>query len=72
MGEHVTVFSVLRKKLREQMNELSDHIALGNAADWPGYQRVVGKIEGLAYAERYILDLEQRMLKEDSQELLLS
>lgn len=55
----------LRKELRRQMNELADVAATGGCSDWTHYQRVVGKIEGLAFAERAFLDLVELAEKED-------
>lgn len=44
----------LKKKIDqiilEQISELSQHVALGSAQDYPSYMRVVGKIEGLRLA----------------------
>ena len=47
----------LRKSLRNQMNDMADHIAGGGCADFPEYKRCCGVIEGLARAERELLDL---------------
>jgi hypothetical protein len=47
----------LRKSLRQQMNELADHIAGGGCVDFSEYKRCCGVIEGLARAERELLDL---------------
>ena len=47
----------LRKKLRVIMNELTDSVALGSAQNYDQYQRMVGQIEGLAIAERELLQL---------------
>jgi len=47
----------LRKSLRQQMNDLADHIAGGGCVDFPEYKKCCGVIEGLARAEREILDL---------------
>lgn len=47
----------LRKRLRDQMNELADHIAGGGCADFSEYKRCCGVVEGLAIAERELLDL---------------
>lgn len=55
---------LVRKKIREDMNELADFIATGGAPDFPGYRQMVGKIEGLAMAERHILDLIERLMKD--------
>jgi len=47
----------LRKELRQLMNDLADDIATGAAEDFSAYQKMVGKVEGLAIAERLILDV---------------
>lgn len=56
-----TVTGFIRKKIRETMNDLADHIAGGGCANIEEYRFCCGKIEGLAVAEREILDIEQRM-----------
>jgi hypothetical protein len=56
---------VIRKKIREDLNDLADVLATGGAASFEMYKQLVGKIEGLALAERYILDLQERLMKED-------
>lgn len=58
-------FDYLKKKIREDLNDLADALATGLAADYPAYRHIVGKIEGLAQAERHILDLEERILKSE-------
>lgn len=55
------VFSVLKKKIRVQMNEIADHISLGSAKDMEDYRKMCGIIEGLAWSEREIIDLESKM-----------
>lgn len=47
----------LRKSLRQQMNDLADHVAGGGCSDWADYTRCCGVIQGLARAERELLDL---------------
>jgi hypothetical protein len=56
-----TVLSLLKKKIRTQMNELADHLALGSAKDMEEYRKVCGIIEGLAWTEREVIDLEDKM-----------
>ena len=56
-----TALSLLKKKIRVQMNELADHLALGSAKDMEDYRKVCGIIEGLAWAEREVIDLEDKM-----------
>ena len=55
------VLSLLKKKIRDQMNELADHLAIGAAKDMEEYRKVCGTIEGLAWAEREVIDLEDRL-----------
>ena len=56
-----SVLSLLKKKLRTQMNELADHLAVGAAKDMADYRKVTGIIEGLAWAEREVIDIEDRI-----------
>jgi hypothetical protein len=43
------------------MNELADHLALGSAKDIEEYRKVCGMIEGLAWAEREVIDMQERL-----------
>ena len=47
----------VRKVIRTYMHELTDNVALGSAKSFEEYQRTVGQIEGLAIAERELLNL---------------
>ena len=55
----------MQKRLREYMNEGADHLATGGAKDFAEYQRMVGRIDGIALAERELLDLVQDKEEED-------
>ena len=52
-----SLFSAYRKILRNLMNERADDLAMGGAKSFDEYQKMVGIIEGLATAEREMLDL---------------
>jgi hypothetical protein len=56
---------LLRQKLRTRMNEMADALATGAAQDYPAYMKMVGIVEGLAFAERDILDLIEKIQDED-------
>ena len=43
------------------MNELADHLAVGSAKDMEEYRKVCGIIEGLAWAEREVIDIEDKL-----------
>jgi hypothetical protein len=55
------VLSLLRKKLRDQMNEIADLVSLGSAKNMEDYRKMCGIIEGLAWAEREIIDIEEKL-----------
>lgn len=43
------------------MNDVSDHISTGSCKNYDEYSKCCGIIEGLAMAEREILDLNQKI-----------
>lgn len=47
----------LRRRIRDIMNDYADTLAGGGAQDFPEYKRLCGVIEGLALAERELLDI---------------
>ena len=47
------------------MNEAADHLATGGAKNYEEYCNVVGKIEGLAFAERELLNLVERLIHDE-------
>ena len=57
------LFEVFQKNIRERMNETADAIATGSAHSFDEYQKMVGIIEGLASAERELLDLVEAVNK---------
>ena len=46
------LLKTMQDELRTQMNEVSDHMAIGGCKDMDEYSRNVGIIQGLAFAER--------------------
>ena len=52
---------VLREKIRTDMNNYADDIAGGACRSFEEYQKLCGIISGLALAERYLLDLQQKV-----------
>ena len=48
---------LIKKKLREHLNNLADDLALGGAQAYADYRHRVGVIEGIAIAEREVIDL---------------
>ena len=56
---------VLREKIRTDMNNYADDIAGGACRTFEEYQKLCGVIQGLALAERYLLDLAQKVEQSD-------
>jgi hypothetical protein len=55
----------LRRRIREILNDYADTIAGGGAQDFAEYKRLCGVIEGLAIAERELLDVRQQSEDDD-------
>ena len=54
---------VLRDKIRTDMNNYADDLAGGQCRSFDEYQKLCGVIQGLAIAERYIIDLAEKVEK---------
>ena len=55
----------LRDELRADMNNYTDTLAGGACRGFDEYQKLCGVIQGLAIAERHLLDLAQKAKKDD-------
>ena len=51
----------LLRKFRERQNDLTQSLAAGGAQDFVQYQRIVGEISGLNFAEQEITALHGRL-----------
>jgi hypothetical protein len=56
---------VLRDKLRTDMNNYADDLAGGACRSFDDYQKLCGIIQGLATAERHLLDLAEKVEQSD-------
>ena len=56
---------VLREKIRTDMNNSADDLAGGSCRTFEEYQKLCGIIQGLALAERYLIDLAQKVEESD-------
>ena len=62
----ITEFArVLREKIRTDMNNYADDLAGGQCRSFDEYQKLCGVIQGLALAERHLLDLAEKVEKSD-------
>lgn len=56
---------ILRKQIRDDMNNYTDDMAGGICVDYASYQKLCGVIQGLAIAERHLLDLAKKVKEAD-------
>jgi len=56
---------VLRDQIRKDMNNYADDLASGQCRTFDEYQKLCGVISGLALAERYLIDLLEKVEKSD-------
>ena len=56
---------VLREQIRTDMNNYADDLAGGACRSFDEYQKLCGVIQGLAIAERHLLDLAEKLEKAD-------
>jgi len=63
-----SLVDVYRRALRNQMNEMADVISGGGAQSFEEYKKMVGIIEGLAVAERELLDLLEAKARMENEE----
>jgi len=54
---------VLREQIRTDMNNYADDLAGGICRNFDEYQKLCGVIQGLATAERYLIDLAKKVEK---------
>ncbi len=55
----------LIKQIAEEVTEIEQTVANGNAKDYAEYQYLCGKIRGLLIAQEIVTDLKERMEKDD-------
>jgi hypothetical protein len=56
---------VLREQIRTDMNNYADDLSEGACQSFEQYQKLCGIIQGLALAERYLIDLAKKAEESD-------
>ena len=56
---------VLREQIRTDMNNYADDLSGGACRNFEEYQKLCGIIQGLAIAERYLIDLATKVKDQD-------
>lgn len=63
--DYLSFSDELKRQIRKRLNDLADHLATGNAADFAEYKQVVGQITGLAEAETMLILLRNNFDREE-------
>lgn len=58
-------FEDIRRQIRDVMNEVTDTVIANGCATFDDYKLQVGRVEGLAIAERIVLDMRKKILQDD-------
>lgn len=61
----VRELELLRKLIRNRMNDYTDDMAGGSCSSFPEYRYLCGIIAGLAISERELLDLDGRLVRDN-------
>jgi hypothetical protein len=64
----MTQLELLLQKLDEYISDQGESITRGDAADYAGYQRLVGKLDGLALARRELINIQRAQEENDDDE----
>ena len=63
--ERLSLSEFSKGRFRDIMNQHADHLATGACKDYADYQKMAGIIEGLALAERELLDWVEKHIQEE-------
>jgi len=64
MSRNDTIYTHLIKKINEEIDVISYHLASGRATNFEEYQRLVGKIEGLVTARELLQEDEKKYIED--------
>ena len=64
MSKNETIYTYIIKKIREESDAVSVHLASGRVKNFEEYQRLVGKIEGLSISIELLEEAEKRYIED--------
>jgi|TARA_R110000751_G_scaffold39051_5_gene93098 hypothetical protein len=64
MASNETVYTPILKKIKEESDVVTYHMASGRLSNFEEYQRLVGKIEGLSIATELLQEYEKRFIED--------
>ena len=64
MSKNETIYTYIIKKVREEIDVVSDYLSSGRPKNFEEYQRLVGKIEGLSISKELLQEAEKRFIED--------
>ena len=63
--DYVYLTQKILKNIRARQEELIEVVMTGSVQDWNQYNKVIGELSGLSFAENVILDLLSKVEKDE-------
>jgi hypothetical protein len=63
--DYVYLTQKILKDIRARQEELIEVVKTGSVQDWNQYNKVIGELSGLSFAENVILDLLSKVEKDE-------
>jgi|TARA_R100001163_G_scaffold65368_1_gene62296 hypothetical protein len=63
--DYVYLTQKILKNIRARQEELIEVVKTGSVQDWNQYNKVIGELSGLSFAENVILDLLSKVEKDE-------
>ena len=63
--DYVYLTQKILKNIRGRQEELIEVVKTGSVQDWNQYNKVIGELSGLSFAENVILDLLSKVEKDE-------
>ena len=63
--DYVYLTQKILKNIRPRQEELIEVVKTGSVQDWNQYNKVIGELSGLSFAENVILDLLSKVEKDE-------
>ena len=64
MSSNETIYTLIIKKVQEEIDAVSNHISSGRPNNFEEYQRLVGKIQGMSIAQDMLQEAEKRFIED--------
>jgi hypothetical protein len=63
--DYIYLSQKVLKNIRARQEELTEVVKTGSVQDWIAYNKVIGELSGLSFAENVIVDLLNKLEKDE-------